>query len=897
MSPQTTQTPLLKDSQITLAKARDSNEIKEKLHPLIREWFFSKFQDFSPSQKYGVLSIQEKKNILISAPTGGGKTLTAFLSILNHLVTIAEKNALQKKVYVVYSSPLKALSNDIFKNLVEPLEEINKLAESKGITLQKIVIGIRTGDTTMAERAKMTKNPPHILITTPESLAIVLTTIKMREYFKEVEYCILDEIHSLGNKRGTYLSLSLERLNELSSSWPVKIGLSATVEPMEEVAKFLVGVDEKDSKRKVEIARIPMNKKLDISVISPVDNLIMHNSPQIEMYFTLHELIQQHKTTLIFTNTRAATERVVSFLKDKFPQDYTESNIAAHHSSLSKDHRFEIEENLRNGNLKVVVCSTSLELGIDIGFIDLVLMLGSPKASSRALQRVGRAGHKLNDTAKGRFIVLDRDDMVECSIIQKEMLEHKIDKIHFPKNCLDVLSQQIYGMAINKIWDQDELLNTIRKSYCYANLSKNDFLSIISYLSGEYTDLEKNFIYGKIWYDEKERKIGKRGKMARVIYMTNVGTIPEESFITVKLAGSGEAEKIGAIDESFMDRMKKGDVFVLGGRKYSYQYTRGMNLYVKAEVSRAPTIPSWFSETLPLSFETALEIGKFRKLMKNLFQKSQSKEKIIEFIKSHLYVDTFIAEEIYVYFEQQYNFAEMPDIENITIEKYIDERDNKKYMLFNSMYGRRVNDALSRALAYLIGLKGDRDVEIGISDRGFYLASEYLEIEHAIEKLNSENIEEILKEAIEKTDVLTRRFRHCATRSLMILRNYKGNQKSVRKQQMKSHFLISTVKKISKDFPILKEAKREVLEDLMDLKNTKLVLDWIKEGKVQVKVDYVKIPSPFSLNLLLQGHMDIMKIEDKQQFLQRMHQVYINEIQKKHSKTPDYAGVYEDLDW
>jgi len=884
-------------SQVSFARQKSTKEIEKIMHPLIKEWFFSKFEDFSPSQKYGVLSIWEKKNILISAPTGSGKTLTSFLSILNNLIGLAEIGKLEDKIYAVYSSPLKALSNDIHKNLVEPLEEINELAKSKGVELQKIRVGLRTGDTTTNERVKMTRTPPHILITTPESLSIILTTKKMIEHLNDVEYCIIDEIHSLGNKRGAYLSLNLERLNDLSKSWPVKIGLSATIEPLDEVAKFLVGIDSKDKNRNIEIAKIPFDKEFDVKVLSPVESLIQHLNPPKEMYTVIHDLVKKHKTTLVFTNTRSATERVVNYLKDNFPGDYGDHNIAAHHSSLSKSHRFDIEERLRDGKLKIVVCSTSLELGIDIGHIDLVILLGSPKASSRALQRIGRSGHKLNKTPKGRFIVLDRDDLVECSIIQKEMIEGKIDKIQFPKNCLDVLSQQIYGMAINKIWEQNKMLKTIRKSYCYADLSRADFFSVISYLSGEY-NLEKNWIYGKIWHDPETKQIGKKGKMARVIYMTNVGTIPEESFVTVKITPSGE--KIGVIDESFLEKMKRGDVFVLGGKKYSYHFTKGMNLYVKPELSRSPTIPSWFSEMLPLSFESALEIGCFRKLMKKSFEKKKNKGEIIELIKKQLYIDESIAGEIYNYFYQQYNFSEIPDIETITIEKYIDERDNKKYILVNSMHGRRVNDALSRALAYFLGTMGKngmRDVEIGISDRGFYLASENLDIEKALKKLTSENIEEILKEAIEKTDILTRRFRHCATRSLMILRNYGGSKKSIRKQQMKSHFLISAVKKISKDFPILKEAKREVLEDLMDIENAKKVLEWVQSGKIKISVDYVKIPSPFALNLLLQGHMDLMRIEDKQEFLQRMHEVYMNEIHKKLNPSVDYQGVYEDLAW
>lgn len=860
-------------TEVTLAQERKKADIEAVLHPFVKEWFFSKFQDFSLPQKYGVLAIHEKRNILISAPTGGTKTLTAFLAILNQLVTLAEKKELEDKVYAIYCSPLKALSNDIHKNLIEPLEQIKQIALSHEVKLQDIRVGLRTGDTTTSEKAKMARKAPHILITTPESMAIVLTSKKFVESFKEVEYCILDEIHSLGNKRGVHLSLSLERLNEITKKIPTKIGLSATVEPLEEVAKYLVGIEEK---RKVEIAKIPFTKKIDIQVLTPVENLIEEPNPYIPMYHLINDLVKEHKTTLIFTNTRSATERVVNYLKDKFPTEYGDHNIAAHHSSLSKDSRFDVEERLRRGELKVVVCSTSLELGIDIGYIDLVLLLGSPKASSRALQRIGRAGHKLHEVAKGRFIVSDLDDLVECSVIQKEMIEGKIDKITFPKNCLDVLSQQIYGMAIHKIWDSDEMLKTVRKSYCYQNLSKDDFFSIVSYLSGEY-DLEKSRVYGKIWYDKETKQIGKKGKMARVIYMTNVGTIPDESFITVKLQAG---EQIGFMDESFLSRMKKGDVFVLGGKKYMYLYTKGMNLYVKAELKRPPTIPSWVSESLPLSFESALEINKVRKLVKEKFAKGNSKKEIIEKIKEHMYLEEKIAREIYIYFYQQFKFSEFPDENMITVEKYYDTKEKKNYLLINSMYGRRVNDALSRAIGYLMGLTGGRDIEIGVSDRGFYFAGEIMNLDKALKYLNENNLEETLKEAIEKTDILTRRFRHCATRSLMILRNYKGT-KSVKKQQMKSHFLISAVKKISKEFPILKEAKREVLEDLMDLENAKRILSWISEGKIKIKIFEVNIPSPFSLGLLIQGHMDLLKMEDKQAFLKRMHEIYTEEIKKK----------------
>jgi len=859
-------------TQILQATERDEKDIIGILHPLVKEWFFSKFGEFSLPQKYGVLSIWERKNILISAPTGGTKTLTAFLSILNYLVMLAEKNELENKIYAVYISPLKALSNDVHKNLIEPLEEIYEIAEKKNIKLQKINVSLRTGDTTTAERAKMAKKAPHILITTPETFAIILTSKKFVDNLKSVEFCVVDEIHALDNKRGAYLSLSLERLNELSNIFPAKIGLSATISPLEEVAKFLIGIDDE---REVYIADVKMDKKLDVKVLSAGADLIQDENLTEGMYNLTDKLIKEHKTTLIFTNTRSATERVVNHMKEKFPTEYGDDNIAAHHSSLSKSHRFDIEQRLREGKLKVVVCSTSLELGIDIGYIDLVIMLGSPKSSSRALQRLGRAGHKLHDTARGRFIVLDRDDLVECCVIQKEMLERKINRIYFPKNCLDVLSQQIYGMAIYKIWGEAELFSVIKKSYCYSELSRSDFLDVISYLSGEYA-LEKNYVYGKIWYDKTTKQIGKKGKLARVLYMTNLGTIPEESFVTVKLAGSGEV--MGVIDEGFLERMKKGDVFVLGGKKYLYLYTKGMNIYVKGDIGRPPTIPSWFSEMLPLSFDSALEINRFRKLMNEKFSVKRKPEEIKKFISEYLYLgednnaDANTANSIYDYFYEQYHYLEIPDSDTLLIERY---KSEKNYLIFHSMYGRRVNDALSRAIGFVLGRTDNRDVEIGINDNGFYVAGESMKIEKALELLKKENLDETLREAVERTDVLARRFRHCATRALMILRTYKGARKTVGKQQMKSHFLLHAVKKITGEFPILREARREVLQDLMDIENAKKVVQWLKEGKLKVKIRDTPLPSPFALNLIIQGHTDLIRIEDKQQFLRRMHELHV----------------------
>ena len=861
------------------AKLKTKEELLNILDSIVKEWFFTKFPSFSEPQLYGVMPIWERKNILISAPTGGTKTLTAFLSIINYLISLARKNELEEKVYAVYVSPLKALNNDIAKNLQEPLAEIYELAKLKGIELQDIRVIVRTGDTTTQEKQKMLKKSPHILITTPETLAITLNSIKFVEKLSSIEFLVIDEIHALAsNKRGVHLNLSVERLVNNSTINPIRIGLSATIAPLDEVASYLVGFE--DGKlRDCLIADVQFTKKIDLRVMSPVFDLINTTATeqQHSLYNLLDKLIQEHKTTLIFTNTRSATERVIHHLKEKFPTKYLD-NIGAHHSSLSKELRFNIEERLRKGELKVVVTSTSLELGIDIGYVDLVILLGSPKSVARALQRTGRAGHRLHEVSEGRFVVLDRDDLVECSVILKEAKENKIDKIQIPRNCLDVLAQQIYGMAIEKQWHIGDMIKVIRKSYCYNSLSTEDFYSVISYLAGEYA-LEARNVYAKIWYDTKTGMLGKRGKLARVIYMTNIGTIPEESFVNVVIATPSyqKDQRVGMIDEGFLERLKRGDVFVLGGQKYQFLYAKGMNVYVNASVQKSPTIPSWFSEMLPLSFDLALAEQKFRKLVSEKFEAKKSEKEIRNFISEYLYVDDITANAIYTYFYEQFKYSKIPHSSRLLIEQWND--GGKKYAIFHSLFGRRVNDAVSRALAYAVARFGGRDVEIGINDNGFYLASQTpMQIERAVKGLNSKNLQTILDDAIGKTEVFKRRFRHCATRALMLLRNYKGRKKSVGKQQMSSHFLLAAAQKTGSDFPVLREAKREIMEDLMDINNAKKVLDWIREGKIKVEITGRELPSPFAFNLIIQGHSDLLKIEDKIEFLKRMHKAVMDRI-------------------
>ena len=441
------------------------------------------------------------------------------------------------------------------------LREINELA-GKDLGIR---VGVRTGDTTAAEKSKMLHKTPHILITTPESLAIMLNSPKFKEKLTDVQWLIVDEIHALAeNKRGVHLSLTLERLQKISSGLS-RVGLSATIAPLEDIAQYLVGAE-----RDCSVVDIRFLKEMDLKVLSPVKCLVEteYMLKHRAMYDLIHQLVQEHKTTIIFTNTRSATERVVHTLKEMFPQSYA-NNIAAHHSSLSKEVRFSTEQALREGKFESGSIFNFFRTGNRYRICRFGNLSGKPQIGSKIPAAVGRAGHHLSSTIKARIIVMDRDDLVECALLLKSALEKKIDKVHIPANALDVLAQQIYGIAINEVINISELYHLVTKSYCYKDLPWQDFFEVIKYLSGEYVELEERHVYSRIWHDKETGEIGKKGRMARVIYMTNIGTIPEESYITVKI---GE-EIVGKIDEGFLERLRPGDVFVLGGNVYMFKFS------------------------------------------------------------------------------------------------------------------------------------------------------------------------------------------------------------------------------------------------------------------------------------------------------------------------------------
>lgn len=862
-----------------------SKEVFQMLLPFIADWFKESYGDFTPVQRKTIPLVKKGGNILVSSPTGTGKTLAVFLGIIDNLYRIyLSEGRLPEGVLVIYVSPLRALNNDMKKNLIDPVQGIIDKAENYGIKLPEIKIGVRTSDTHPSEKQKMLKNPPHILITTPESLAIALNAPRFREKLKNVRTIVIDEIHELASsKRGSHLSLSVERLENLVGEKIQRIGLSATISPLEEVALFLVGYKDDENPRECTIIDARFDKKIDIRVVVPVKDLIHASAEELNeaIYKELIRTIRKHKTTLVFTNTRSATERVVFKLKKTMENNKVIDidDVEAHHSSLSRDVRLDIENKLKNGRLKAVVSSTSLELGIDIGYIDVVVLLSSPKSVTRLLQRVGRAGHHIREVSKGRLIVVDRDDLVECTVLAKLALERKIDRIRIPKNPLDVLAQHIVGLSLENKWRIEDAFKLVKRSYSFHTLDYNDFISVVKYLAGELGDFyEYQRVYSKIWFDEKEGVFGRK-KTSRMIYYQNLGVIPDESKAHVFTT---DGKYVGDLEEAFVEYLVPGDLFVLGGRVYEYLESKGFKVKVRPADGQRPTVPSWFSEMLPLAYDSAIEVGKFRRQVSELID-ALGKEKVVEYIMKHYHLTRKAAETIYDYIKMQklYTKAPVPSDKNILIEIY-DESDRRN-VIVHSMFGRKANDALSRIYAYYIGKALRVNIKLTVTDTGFMLTlpgHPYLDWREVLINIPADqtSLFDILISIVRKTELIKRRFRHVALRSFMLLRRYRDSEKSLTKLQVNAEELLKAVEKIE-NFPVLKETYREILMDYMHLDEAVDILKKIKSNEIEVNlIGPFDVPSPFAHNIVVHGYSDVVLMEDFRKMLMRLHEKVVEKL-------------------
>ncbi|MGC2548905.1 MAG: DEAD/DEAH box helicase, partial [Candidatus Sulfotelmatobacter sp.] len=584
-------------------------------HPLVAEWFVQRFATPTEPQEQGWPHILAGRTTLISAPTGSGKTLAAFLACIDRLVRKALAGDLSDRTEVLYVSPLKALGNDIQKNLEVPLGEILAMAGERGLLMPEIRTAVRTGDTLMHERRAMLKRPPHILVTTPESLYILLTADKSRAILRDVETVIVDEIHAVADdKRGAHLTLSLERLEALTYRRPVRIGLSATQKPIEEVAHFLTGSDRPDP----VIVNIGHKRKLDMAVEVPSMPLgpVASNEMWDEVYNRLVTLVEQHRSTLVFVNTRRMAERVAHHLGERIGED----NVAAHHGSLSRKLRLAAEKKLKEGLVRVLVATASLELGIDVGTVDLVVQINSPRAIAVTLQRVGRSGHWRGAVPKGRLFATTRDDLLECAALVRAIRQGDLDRLMIPESPLDVLAQQIVAACSAEEWDEDAMFALVRRAYPYRNLTRATFESILEMLAEGIA--ARRGRYGA--YIHRDRVNGKlrarRG--ARLAAITSGGAIPDNSLYAVVAEPDGLV--VGTVDEDFAVESNRGDIMLLGNTSWMIRRieTNAGRVLVQDAHGAPPSVPFWRGEAPARTQELSEHIGTLRQKISEMLPRT-----------------------------------------------------------------------------------------------------------------------------------------------------------------------------------------------------------------------------------------------------------------------------------
>ena len=852
------------------------DELLDQLDPLLASWYKQRFSALSPPQALAVPCIIRGQNTLVSSPTGTGKTLTGFLAVLDHLFKLARAGELEDRVYCVYVSPLKALANDIDRNLREPLLEIARMVKDRKEKLPNIRVGLRSGDTPQSKRAAMTRKPPHILITTPESLSLVLAAPRFSQHLKGVTHLILDELHDLAtSKRGTLLSLSIEQLCYWLDTPPVRIGLSATLAPLETLAHFLAGYAHGRA-RPCTIVEAAQWKQLDLKVLCPVaDGTRTPASLAFEKQMELLvKLISEHSTSLIFTNTRAGTERVLLKLKELGVEA-----VAAHHGSMAKEVRLRVERQLKDQKLKAVVSSTSLELGLDIGDLDLVIQLGSPRSIAKGLQRVGRAGHALQAVAKGRFVAYEPDELLECSALVQEAIKGALDKVEPPEQALDVLAQALVGLSLHGEWKVKELWELARGAWPYRELKLETLEEIIEYLGT--MELSGQGVYPKVGHDPETGVIYPR-RSSRLLYYLNVGTIPSQANYSVVLEATGQP--LGSLEESFVERLRTGDIFVLGGRLFAFQGLRGSTALVRDGQSHRPTIPSWGGEVAPRSRELSAAVSAHREKLGRELEEVRKVENsegqddlgarfvsLQEVWRERYHLDPGAANTIFNHLNDQLSLTGMiPTQDRLLVEGYLDPQGEPE-ALINSPFGRRVNEAWGRALAQKLSRIHDAEVILTVAEEGFILKlPSKMELSSLCGLVDPKELEVLLLITLQDSEPLKLRFRNTASRALAVLRNYRVHEVSLRRQRQRTQDLLAQLS--GTEHFLMREALKEVEYELWDIPTARRLLQGVKEGTVRVEVrDYDTQVSPMGLPLLLAGLSGSTTLEQRWNLQRELH--------------------------
>src|SRR5436305_2149661 len=834
-------------------------------HPAVAAWFDRRFGAPTEPQARAWPAIRAGRNTLIAAPTGSGKTLAAFLAAIDDLVRLSLSDGLRDETRVVYVSPLKALSNDVRKNLEEPLAGIRAELAALGLPDAEIRTQVRTGDTPAAERTAMTKRPPHILVTTPESLFILLTSDGGRRLLGSVRTVIVDEIHAVADdKRGSHLVLSLERLDALCAEQgarPVRIGLSATQKPIEEVARFLVGAARvaPDGTPDCAIVDSGHGRRIDLGLelpLSPLEAVISHEVWS-EIYDRLTELVQAHRTTLIFTNTRRQAERVAARLSERLGEE----KVAAHHGSLAREHRLESERRLKAGELAVLVATASLELGIDIGAVDLVCQLGSTRSIAVLLQRVGRSGHHLTGLPKGRLFPLTRDELIECAALLDAVRRGELDRLVIPEKPLDILAQQIVAETAAEEQGEEELFALVRRAWPFRHLERKEFDEVVAMLATGFTT-RRGRRGAYLHHDAVNGRLRAR-KGARLTAITSGGAIPDTADYQVVLEPAGAI--VGTLNEDFAVESQKGDVFQLGNASWRVLKVEPGRVLVEDARGHPPPIPFWLGEAPGRTDELSEAVSRLRRTVADRLREG-GREAAVAWLAGDLGLPPAAATQIADYLAVSLAaLGAMPTRETLVAERFFDEAGDM-HMVVHAPFGSRLNRAWGLALRKRFCQTFNFELQAAATENAIVLSlgpTHSFPLADAFRFLHANTVRNVLTQAVLDAPLCGVRWRWNASRALALPRWRAGRRVPPTLLRQASEDLIAVVfpdqlaclenivgEREVPEHPLVQQTLTDCLEEAMDVGGLEALLGRMQRGELALVARDLTEPSPLAHEVL-----------------------------------------------
>jgi len=836
----------------------------DTFHPAVAAWFSRTFDAPTPAQERAWPALQAGRHVLVAAPTGSGKTFAAFLAAIDQLVKEGLDGPLPDETRIVYVSPLKALSNDIQRNLEAPLEGIRE--ELAALNLPEVAIRavVRTGDTSQAERAGMRRKAPHIVVTTPESLYILLGSQSGRDMLATCRTVIVDEIHAIaGNKRGAHLALSLERLQALTGRGLARIGLSATQKPIEEVARFLIGSRSVAGENCIVIdSGHARSRDLELELPPAPLEAVMSGEVWTQVYDRLAELIREHRTTLVFVNTRRLAERVARHLSERLGQE----NVAAHHGSLSKERRLDAEQRLKRGELKVLVATASLELGIDIGDVDLVCQLGSTRSINALLQRVGRAGHSVGGTSKGRVFPLSRDELVECAALLDAVRRGELDRLDVPREPLDVLAQQITAEVSAREWAEDELFDLMRGAYPYRELRREDFDECVRMLAEGFSTRRGR--RGALLHHDSVNKMLRPRKGARLTALTSGGAIPDNADYKVMLEPEGHL--VGTVNEDFAVESLQGDVFQLGNTSYRILRVERGTVRVEDARGQPPSIPFWLGEAPARTEELSAAVSRLNREIERRLDSGLAAGigpgEAMQWLIETVGLGEAAALQIVQYLSAgRAALGSLPTFDTVIFERFFDESGGMQ-LVIHSPFGSRVNRAWGLSLRKRFCRTFNFELQAAATENHIVLSLTHahsFELAEAARYLHSNSVRQVLVQALCAAPMFGVRWRWDAGIALALPRFRGGKKIPPQIARMNAEDLLASVfpDQVAcaenlpgeieiPDHPLVRQTIRDCLEDAMDIARFEAVLRGLESGEIRVVARDLTEPSPLALEAL-----------------------------------------------